>query len=412
MRPARVAALGLFMALLAISAPAAGATTADGLAQWLEGGRFDIHLRSFYMNRHFDKKGTQEAMALGGWLFYETAPLWNMQLGAAAYTSQGVFFMDNDRTGTNLLSKDQEGYSVLGQLYLKGRLARTTATAFRQTLDTPFINTYDLRMTPITYEAYTLVSQDIADLTVTASWVAAIKPWTETTFIPMSQKAGARGGDDGVAMLGLQYRPTPDWDLQLWNYYANQVLNITYLQADHGWKLPAGWGLVASLQGLDQRDVGDAQAGRYDVWQGGARLKFSHGGLSLIAAFTLTGPDQAVCNPWSGFPGFTSIMEEDNDRADDRTWLLGLVNEFGPLGPGELKVNLLYTNSSTPDSGKSASPDQWEADLNIDYTFKKTALNGLWLRLRAATVDQDEAVGGQDYADLRFIVNYEFNLLK
>lgn len=409
-RPVRFGAvLSLCLALLMLT-PAAG--NCDDFEQWLKDGKLDVHFRSYYMNRHFDRTGTQEAMAVGGWVFYETAPLWGLSLGGALYTSQPFLFAEEDRSGTSLLNNDQEGYTVLGQAYLKAEYGGTMLKLFRQQIDTPFINSYDFRMTPVTYEAYTIENNSIDGLSLTASYVAEIKTWNDTVFQPMSQAAGAYNSDQGVTFVGAEYEFAKNYKVQAYNYFAHQLINIFYLQADGAWDLAPNWKLDASIQAFDQRDVGWALAGRYQTWQTGAQAVLHYKSIGLTLAYTQTGPDSAVFNPWSGYAGFTSIMEEDNDRADDKTWMVGLSCDFGSMGPGDLSAYTLFTSSDTPDTGQNASPDQWEADLTMDYKFKRGFMKGLWLRARGAVVNQDDVAGGQEYADFRFIINYEWNLLK
>jgi hypothetical protein len=71
-----------------------------------------------------------------------------------------------------------------------------------------------------------------------------------------------------------------------------------------------------------------------------------------------------------------------------------------------------YAQGYTPDSGSNASPDQSEFDITVDYRFQSRAVKGLWLRARAAFLDQDEDVnGGFDTRDYRVILNYELPLL-
>ncbi len=410
-RHSRIKAVLLFCLVLLLAAPATG-TCAD-MEQWLKDGKLDIHFRSFYMNRHFDQSGgTQEAWAIGGWVFYETAPLYGLSLGGAAYTSQPFFIADEDRVGTNLLNSDQEGITVLGEAYLKAAYGGTSAKVFRQKLDTPFLNAYDVRMVPVTYEAYTLANSSIKGLDLIVSHVTGIKTWNDTVFKSMSQAAGAYNSDEGVTMGGVEYQINENYKVQLYEYFAHQVANILYFQADGTWKLSPDWGIDVSLQGFDQRAVGWALVGQFEGWQYGVQTVLHYKGVGLTLAYTQTGPDSAAFNPWSSYPGYTSIMEEDNDRADDKTWMVGLSADFGMLGPGNLSANTLFTMSDTPDTGQNASPDQWEADLDVSYRFKQTYLDGLWLRARGAVVNQDDVAGGQEYADFRFIINYEWNLLK
>jgi hypothetical protein len=64
------------------------------------------------------------------------------------------------------------------------------------------------------------------------------------------------------------------------------------------------------------------------------------------------------------------------------------------------------------DSGSNASPDQREFDITVDYRFQSDLLKGLWLRARAAFVDQDNDVAGaSDVDDIRVILNYDLLIL-
>jgi len=50
--------------------------------------------------------------------------------------------------------------------------------------------------------------------------------------------------------------------------------------------------------------------------------------------------------------------------------------------------------------------------MTVDYRVQSELLNGLWLRARAAFVDQDDdVVGAGDVDDIRFIINYDIPIL-
>ena len=191
------------------------------------------------------------------------------------------------------------------------------------------------------------------------------------------------------------------------------MANILYFQADGNLEALPGLGPSTSrCRALTSGPWAGPWWVSSKSWQYGVQTVVRYKGVGLTLAYTQTGPDSAAFNPWSSYPGYTSIMEEDNDRADDKTWMVGLSADFGMLGPGNLSGKTLFTMSDTPDTGQNASPDQWEADLDVSYRFKQTYLDGLWLRARGAVVNQDDVAGGQEYADFRFIINYEWNLLK
>ncbi len=91
---------------------------------------------------------------------------------------------------------------------------------------------------------------------------------------------------------------------------------------------------------------------------------------------------------------------------------MGLSYDFSPLGLPGLSGFVNYAQGDTPDGGGLASPDQDELDITVDYRFQSRALSGLWLRARAATLDQDDDVpGAVDVDDFRLILNYEWPIL-
>src|SRR6266850_2977635 len=61
------------------------------------------------------------------------------------------------RYGTSLLQEGQRGYAVLGQLYARVKLFEGQfLSLYRQIYDTPYMNRNDSRMTPNTFEGYSL----------------------------------------------------------------------------------------------------------------------------------------------------------------------------------------------------------------------------------------------------------------
>lgn len=377
-------------------------------AQW---GKLSLKGRAYYFNRDFEKSGLQEALALGIWAVYESPEWRGLSVGLGGYTSQPFLIDDPAHGGTGLLASGQKGFSVLGQAWLQGRMGSNALKLGRQILETPFINSYDVKMVPVTVEGAAFTNRGLKDLEIFAAHLIGIKPWTDTTFQAMSQAAGLAGSEEPVSLAGARWRPAKGYSIQSWNYFCHQFMNTIYFQADATWPLDGRWSLTASAQAIDQRDVGRALSGAIDAYQWGLQMGLAWRGWLVSAAYTSAGPGHDIVNPWGSYPGWTSIMEEDNDRAGEDTWLAGLSYDFSRMGIKGLSLNTLHTFSRTPDSGPNASPDQTEHDLTVDYHFQGS-LKHLWLRVRGAYVDQDGALGGEDFSDFRIIVNYDFNLVR
>ncbi|MBU1155146.1 MAG: OprD family porin [Proteobacteria bacterium] len=130
---------------------------------------------------------------------------------------------------------------------------------------------------------------------------------------------------------------------------------------------------------------------------------------TLTLAFTDVADDHDMVNPWAGWPGYTSIMELNNDKAGQCTLLFRLGADLAQYGIKGLEAILTHTRATVPDGKTLVRPDQLETDVDLRYYFQGT-LRPLWLRLRAAYVDQDITIGGDTYSDFRLIVNYDFSL--
>lgn len=368
-------------------------------------GTFDLNLRSYYLHRLYDKSPERETLAIGGWLGYETDWWRHLRAGLSGYTSQGLFLEDASKDGTYLLAAGQKGYTVLGKAFLEGKLSKTRICLFRQELDTPVLNNNDYRMTPVTYEAYTVESREIENLTVYASHVVKIKKWNESKFDFMSSAAGYPGTQKPVSLAGLIYTVAEKQKIQIWEYFCPDIMNMVYFQSDHEFKLTEEILFQPSVQFLFQNEIGDALSGVLETKMFGLQSVLSWKGLDLTIACNVLNSKNDAANPWDFYPGFTAGIVLDNNRAGEKTWLYGLSYDFSNIGLNGLKLIGTFTDSHTPDSGLHASPDNNELDLTVEYRLPKP-FQGLKIRLRSAFIHGDKTLGGQDIEDYRVIINY------
>lgn len=98
---------------------------------------FTTHFRTFLYDQRSDTGANPAAWAAGGWIGYETGWIGDiLKLGAVGYTSQPLW-APKDRSGSLLLSNDQQGYAVLGQGYAAVKVMEQTATFYRQLVSQP-----------------------------------------------------------------------------------------------------------------------------------------------------------------------------------------------------------------------------------------------------------------------------------
>jgi len=405
--------------------------------QALKDTKFEFNLRSFYFDRSDFSGAEKQAWAIGGWLGVKTGYfLDHIAFGATVYTSNPIYAPD-DRDGTTLLAPGQNGYTVLGEFYAELRIVKDVGiTVGAKGYDTPFINRNDTRMTPNTFEAVVLqgryefsdsssdadVASDGTGQSKDAKSVAVpspsptpapasikyglgyfyqIKERNGTHFISMAEDAGA-DVERGVWAAGALYEKGK-FSIGAIDYYSQDIINIAYGESKLEVPLADDWKLKFAGQYVDQGSVGDnlLQDHSFSGHQFGLKVELPVRKALFTAGFTHAWGNANLQNPWSGYPGYTSVQVQDFNRAGESAFLLRAGYDF-PWVDG-LSAYALAVFGTDPDSASQYR--QNEFDFNLQWGPKKGILEGLSLRLRYAVVQQ---FGGDvnNLTDFRAICNY------
>jgi hypothetical protein len=207
------------------------------------------------------EKKIKEAWAMGGSLEYQSGLLLDrLSLGAELFTSQRLYGPE-DRDGTKLLATGQQGYTVLGQLYGRLKLFDDhTASVYRQEYDLPYVNKDDTRMTPNTFEGYTVYGsfggkEEGPGLKYVAGYIPRVKLQNSDRFEPMSVAAGA-SAERGTALAGALFS-FGDFSIGAINYFTPDIIDIFYSEAKYRWHPVDGLGVLFTVQYTPQWSVGD-----------------------------------------------------------------------------------------------------------------------------------------------------------
>ena len=375
--------------------------------------RLLLHPRVYYFDRDRENTNDSVALAYGGWLAYDSG-WWRdrVRLSATLYTTQRAYG-PNDEDGTLLLKRGQQGFTVLGEANAELRFTEDiSAQLYRQSFNLPYLNMNDSRMVPNTFEAYTLLKRPRDRWAFLVSQVRQIKLRERDDFISMSEAAGFPDRDAPLTAAAIRYDFTDDINIGATSQYAWEFMNTFYAEANAVWSFPDDWALRLGGQYTDQRSVGDEIGGDFHTYVYGAKAAASYKSASLTLAFSSTDSDAGIRNPYGGYPGYLSLMIASFNRADEDAWLVGASYDFARIGVPGLSGFVNYAQGNTPDSGSTASPDQRELDITVDYRFQSGLLAGLWLRARAAFLDQDDDLAAAgDVRDYRVILNYELPIL-
>ncbi len=385
-------------------------------AQWVREARrkafadtkVDLQVRSFYLDRYKYDQSESEAWALGGSLGFKTGYFRErFAFGATGYTSQKLYGPD-DKDGTLLLQPGQDGYTVLGELY--GEFLINDGTRFtigRRGIDSPYINRNDARMTPNTFQAATLQGlyggdDGAAEWRFGAGYFDEIKERNSDEFVSMARDAGA-SVERGVYALGGNYKKG-EFSIGAVDYYSDDIINIFYTEAKLGVPLAEKLRLQFAVQYSDQGSTGDEllRGTDFSARQWGGKAELAYGGALFTAAYTDASGDTNMQNPWSGYPGYTSVQVEDFNRDGESAWLLRAGYTFASIKGASMYA--LYVNGSDPQAPGEFAREEY--DFNFQWAVPDGFLKGLMMRLRYAHVSQEDPAQS-DLDDVRIMVFYD-----
>ncbi|MBE0499038.1 MAG: outer membrane porin, OprD family [Campylobacterales bacterium] len=436
--------------LIAVS----GLQGAEDLSTMFSEGKTSGQIRMFSVSRSVSDSRpgkdeyTRKANALGGYLKYETAQLHGLSLGAAFYTTNG-FLLESPKTDyikvdPTLLGPDNENYTFLGEAYLQYTRSKTRFKGGRQKLDTPMAGSDDARMLPNLFEAYMLSNTDIPDTTLLAGHITRFAQGTfgrvynagilsatsgysavdsrdhAGSFVNMG---GYAVGEEtrGVSVASVTYAGVEGLKLQLWDYYAHDILNALYGQADYTMKA-GNYAPFLAAQFIKEDDVGSKALknlggdGKIDSFYWGLKAGVNVGNFSAHLAYSHASANKsgdepyanAIITPWGGMSAFTQGMvtrhmflagTKASKAAFSYNW-----KDFGP----DLETGFYYTDFDMDAFNGYTLDDASESGFDLIYNSR--VVKNLQLRFRG-NFTSDYLVtdtGALDWDEYRLIANYSF----
>lgn len=387
---------------------------APAQAEFVKDSEFTLHLRGYYFDRE-RPTSESEALAGGGWLGYRSGWLSDLlRVGAVAYTSQPIYAPD-DKDGTLLLKPGQEGYTVLGQAYVALKFKEQTFTALRQLVDQPEVNQRDIRMTPNTFQGYTLGGK-LGGVGYYVGYLDKMKAINDDEFLDMAASAGVNSvGSKAMFLGGVEFKPMDSLGLRLSTFDVSSILRSTYVDA--AWRTPLAKDLELRLTGqyMFQSSGSTALTGTdFDTHAAGLKADLQRGPATFTLAYTQTGKGQNYQTPYGSWAGYTFMIVEAFNRAGETAGLIGGTYDFKANVPGlVLNVAAVFGSDAINSATGAAASDKTEYDATLDYRFSAEGwpawLKPLWLRGRYARVEETSPGGGTGVTtDLRVIANYEW----
>lgn len=394
--------------------------------------------RTSYFDRRSDGDAvspgfTQQGMGIGGWLWGNTGEINNMLSFGGTYNFT-VPLYSPDENPYNFILRDpkQSSVSVLGEANVRFRYGTHNVVLGRQSinqqwfmedvarffnkLDQSMIGRRDVRaMHPIHYEAATIQGR-FADETVRyyAGYVDQARQINDNDFRNLYQavyqitvwpEENKTGDSDGALYGGVQWRPHRDMMLEGSYYALDNLLNMVYIDFDYVHRLENNRYVRFGTQFMYQEGNGDALMSNIkdfdtNYWgiYGETRL------IPWLAAYGMAGitdDGEDIRSPYSIGPSYLVQRFGENSRAGERTWIVGALFDFTPLGARGLQFDISYgerTDRHLAAHSDRPLPDWDEVATDLIYTFPQDSpLKNMRARARYAKVwEKGPAfIGGQ-----------------
>ncbi|MGB5505096.1 MAG: OprD family outer membrane porin [Sulfurovum sp.] len=423
-------------------------------------GTFSGQFRSFYVDRTYDNNhpiGNRNSLALGGWIGYDTAEWNGFSAGFKAYGVEHIKLHDKSAAsmaaaGLNttysydpsVYGPGFDSYGFFGEAYLNYATGNTNFKIGRQKLNTPLAGADDARMIPNLFEAAVLSNTDLENTTLILGHITQMATgdfsnvygsgsalsiqsgyglgftlagsgnFTNMGTVALgNEDAGGNYVDnttDGITTGAVIYKGIEGLTLQAWDYYAWDLMNSIYLQADYGFNVSDSVKMNASAQYINQSDVGDALAGNVKGNYWAAKLGASAGALSGYVAYSQTLDDDStlghgIITPWGGMPAFTQGMVTRHQFFNDTdTWKVAGTYKMNELLGANVKATAYYTSFDVGNSTYAAGATSEEWGWDVQYQ----ATENLNLRARANYPTEFTGPDGFGWDEYRLIANYNF----
>ncbi|ERM82304.1 hypothetical protein P872_18620 [Rhodonellum psychrophilum GCM71 = DSM 17998] len=382
------------------------------LSHDLEKGKFDIHFRSFYMQTINQGALTDySTLAVGAGLGY-LSPAWKgFQVGFSGFFVFQLF--ENNLTIADPTTGAGNRYEVvlydmhdpenardldrLEEFFISYQKKNFKAIFGRQKVNSPMLNEQDNRMRPNIFSGLSIYHKSkkwesmgawLTSVAIrgTVDWYKMDDSFGVYSFgrNPFGEPSGYKGNitTKGLAMAGVKYNNN-GLSLQGWNYFAENVFNLNFVQGDYAHDLGEKK-LLVGLQGFYQTAVN--QGGNQDPKK--AYILPNEKPSGLGAKLGLQSGKQEVSINFLGFMGqgrflfprewgreqfYVSLPRERFEGSGDvKAWTLKYKTELPMKGTklefGASKVN--HSDIEKYAANKYGIPSYYHFTGALNYKFR------------------------------------------
>jgi hypothetical protein len=432
-------------------------TDTNTLANALLKGRFDLNLRFYYMHTDNDADLTDYyAYAFGGGMKYETGSFKRFSLGIGGFFTWNIGSSDLTKPdpSTGIYNRYEIGQfdiedpsnknniDRLEDFYLKYKFPNATLIFGKQQINTPFINPQDGRMRPTGEQGLWADIQSIKKVRIQGGWLTKISPRGTVRWIDIDEsigvyptginasgtKSGYKGNlvSKGVGIAGAEYSLKPQWKIQAWDFFTENIFNTVMVQTDGEWKAGGSGSVIAGLMVIHQDALNHGgnkdpsktyfmpgQSSNSISARGGYHLKSSR----ILLNYTRISGDGRFLFPreWGREPLYTFIKRERNEGYGDVNAVsASLLNNFTKR---RIKTEISYGYYDLPKTtnyrlNKYGMPSYHQVLFDVQYQlsgfFKGLEMDFLYTYKRQAesTENMKSVINKVNMGHVNVIVNY------
>lgn len=424
------------LSLVAVSLVASSAFGASSLEEAFKNGSVNGEIRLLnIVNTNDSTKASSASTGIGGKLHFETEALYGVKVGATAYTSNPIKPLTNETSPVTLMfDKDSQnkakGFTVLGEAYIQADMGKTTLKIGRQQIDSPLAGSDDVRMIPNTFEAGLIINKDLPDTTLIAGYVRGMMGLDSvggmTKYVSMSAAAGVDSinniGGKPVYVLAAVNNSMKDLNVQVWNYYAVDVLNATYGDVVYAPKM-GDVTLTLGAQYYNQKEIGKLKEASpanlvdYSVYGLKAGVASEKLGLTLTGAYNKVSENTATgatftFGAWGGYSEWTGMNEMTtntfgtSNMNNAKLMKVGVDFDMGALGLGKRILSVAQGYYDYDTKYTTGNKDQDTTTTDVVFTCDGMLLKNLKAQFVYETINAKDDSLDQKYLKAQFTYSF------
>ena len=329
----------------------------------------------------------------------------------------------NNRTLTDSSGDAVGQWSKLGIANFKARVANTTLTVGRQSMDTPMIATIGNRALPSSFEGFAIDSKEFNNLSFQAGSFDRVSPRTEQSLSKFRSEYSATGVEtDRVTTAGINYQPFTNVTTTLFATQVEDFWNQYYFGANHVMGDSAVVSLTTGLNYYKTRDTGSRKMGQIDNDAASLSLTATHQAHSLTLAYQQINGNEYFdyLHETNGIFLANSLLSDFNGP-NEKSFQVAYGLNMAEYGVPGLKFNVYTARGwgidGTHYKGTAYDVRNMDGEHHYEYgvgstyviqsgTLKDTSVRATYTAHRASA---NQADGSLD--ELRIVTTIPFNIL-